>query len=89
MSKMLFGFGSTFMAVGEKLMKDQQTMAYYIVFRDTGKENQSGPISADRLPDCVSADNTFNFNPEEDIMFFFRTKTQRDRVFDSFNGYDA
>lgn len=82
MNKMVFGYGSTFMATGEEVLEDG-IRAYYIIFKDTAQENPVGPIADGDLPEYV-VDDTMEIAPE-DVMFFFNTREQRDRVFASFN----
>jgi hypothetical protein len=83
MSKMIFGYGSTFLGTGETVSEDG-IKAFYIVFKDTGQENPRGPIADDDLPEFV-VDDHVTPDPFDDVVFYFNTREQRDRVFDSFN----
>lgn len=77
MSSKIFGYGSTFMGVGE------EGTAYYIIFKSTDRANPPGLISDENLPDFVQ-DGMVNITPD-DTIFWFKTEEQRDRVFASFN----
>ena len=84
MSMMVFGYGSTFLGLGETIDPESKVKAYYIVFKDTGQENPRGPIEDEDLPEFVRDDDTVDIDPQ-DVVFYFNTREQRDRVFESFN----
>lgn len=80
MSKMIFGYGSTLKVT---LDIDSTPPVYAIVFRDTGQENPIGPTTIEESEAKYGPMDQIN---DTDVVFFFASKEQRDRVFDSFNG---
>jgi hypothetical protein len=84
MSMMVFGYGSTFLGLGEHEDPETKLKAFYIVFKDTGQENRPGPIDETNRPAFLSDEDNVSIDPQ-DVVFFFNTREQRDRVYDSFN----
>lgn len=84
MSMMVFGYGSTFMGTGEATSGDGDIKAYYIIFKDTGQENRIGPGDETNRPEFMRDDDSISIDPQ-DVVFFFNTREQRDRVYRSFN----